>query len=79
MQTIFLVLPQAGEKVGIVGRTGSGKSSLFQCLFRMTEVESGQVYIDNVNIRTLDLEELREHLVIIPQEPFLFRQVIFQL
>ena len=64
---------KAGEKVGVVGRTGSGKSSLFQCLFRLTEIESGEIHIDNVNIKLLDLDELRNQLVIIPQQPFLFR------
>ena len=64
---------RAGEKVGVVGRTGSGKSSLFQCLFRLTEIEAGEVHIDNVNIKLLDLDELRGQLVIIPQQPFLFR------
>jgi len=63
---------KAGEKVGIVGRTGSGKTSLFQTLYRLVEIESGEIYIDNVNISQLELEELREHLVIIPQQPFLF-------
>lgn len=67
---------KAAEKIGIVGRTGSGKSSLFHCLFRLTEIESGEVYIDTVNIKMLDLEELREQLVIIPQEPFLFSGTI---
>eukprot|EP00092_Neocalanus_flemingeri_P010518 GFUD01011332.1.p1 GENE.GFUD01011332.1~~GFUD01011332.1.p1 ORF type:complete len:1535 (+),score=298.00 GFUD01011332.1:327-4607(+) len=67
---------KAAEKVGIVGRTGSGKSSLFHCLYRLTEIESGEVYIDTVNIKMLDLEELREQLVIIPQEPFLFSGTI---
>ena len=64
---------KGGEKLGLVGRTGSGKSSLFQCLFRLTEIESGEIHIDNVNIKLLDLDELRRHLVIIPQQPFLFR------
>jgi len=63
---------RAAEKVGIVGRTGSGKSSIFQCLYRLIELESGEIYIDNVKISQLELGELREHLVIIPQHPFLF-------
>merc|ERR1719192_1762444 len=67
---------RAGEKVGVVGRTGSGKSSLFHCLFRLTEIESGEIHIDNVNIKLLDIEELRAQLVIIPQQPFLFHGTV---
>merc|ERR1719397_666192 len=67
---------KSGEKIGVVGRTGSGKSSLFHCLFRLTEIESGEIYIDNVNIRMLDIEELRAQLVIIPQQPFLFNGTV---
>ena len=64
---------KSAEKIGVVGRTGSGKSSLFYCLFRLTEIESGEIHIDNVNIKLLDIEELRAQLVIIPQQPFLFQ------
>ena len=64
---------KSAEKIGVVGRTGSGKSSLFHCLFRLTEIESGEIHIDNVNIKLLDIEELRAQLVIIPQQPFLFQ------
>lgn len=47
------------EKVGIVGRTGSGKTTLFQILFRLAEICSGEVQIDGVNIQSLSLFDLR--------------------
>ena len=61
------------EKVGIVGRTGSGKSSIFQVLFRTADLVNGEVTIDGVNINLLNLAELRSILTIIPQQPFLFK------
>ncbi|NXI42835.1 MRP7 protein, partial [Galbula dea] len=66
----FTIYP--GEKVGIVGRTGSGKSTLFLALFRMLELKSGQILLDGVDSRLVGLEELRSRLAIIPQDPFLF-------
>jgi ATP-binding cassette subfamily C (CFTR/MRP) protein 10 len=61
----------AGEKIGICGRTGSGKSSLFMSLFRGAEINSGSICIDKINIANLDLSDLREKMSIIPQDPFL--------
>ncbi|NWS54998.1 MRP7 protein, partial [Chunga burmeisteri] len=66
----FTIYP--GEKVGIVGRTGSGKSTLFLALFRMLELKSGRILLDGVDSQLVGLEELRSRLAIIPQDPFLF-------
>lgn len=61
-----------GSKVGIVGRTGAGKSSLLQALFRLSPVESGQIYIDGVDVLRMQPKEVRSRLAAIPQDPFVF-------
>uniref|UniRef100_A0A672QTA2 Multidrug resistance-associated protein 1 n=1 Tax=Sinocyclocheilus grahami TaxID=75366 RepID=A0A672QTA2_SINGR len=63
---------EGGEKVGIVGRTGAGKSSLTLGLFRIIEAAQGEICVDGVNIAELGLHELRSRITIIPQDPVLF-------
>jgi ABC-type multidrug transport system fused ATPase/permease subunit len=62
----------AGSRVGIIGRTGSGKSTLILSLLRLIEPSSGSIEIDGIDLSTLALSELRGALSVVPQEPILF-------
>lgn len=64
------------EKIGVVGRTGAGKSSMFNTLFRIVESESGTVLIDDYDIREFGVQDLRKALGIIPQVPVLFSGIL---
>ncbi|KAF2200266.1 P-loop containing nucleoside triphosphate hydrolase protein [Delitschia confertaspora ATCC 74209] len=63
---------QPRQRVGVIGRTGSGKSSLTLSLFRVLEAERGSIVIDGIDISTIRLSDLRSRLAIIPQDPVLF-------
>jgi len=63
---------ESGEKIGIVGRTGAGKSSFIQTLFRMGTLIHGEIIIDNIDIATVGLDDVRRRISIIPQDPVLF-------
>ena len=58
----------AGEKVGVCGRSGAGKSSLLTALYRVVELESGSILIDGINIGAIGMHDLRSKLTIVPQE-----------
>jgi len=75
LKSISLVI-KAGEKIGIVGRTGSGKSSMMLGLLRIIEASAGKIVIDGIDIASLSLEQLRSNINIILQEHFLFTGTI---
>ncbi|KAJ3476686.1 hypothetical protein NLG97_g9045 [Lecanicillium saksenae] len=66
----------AGERLGVVGRTGAGKTSLVNALLRFIEVGAGAIYIDDTDIASIKIAHLRRSISVIPQDPFLFSDTL---
>jgi|TARA_B110000285_G_C15022023_1_gene562107 ABC-type multidrug transport system fused ATPase/permease subunit len=67
---------EAGSSVGIVGQTGSGKSTIMRLLYRFYDIQSGQILIDGQDIKEMSLADLRSHIAIVPQDCVLFNDTV---
>ncbi len=67
---------RAGQRVGLIGFSGSGKTSLVNLLLRFYDIHSGEILIDNCNIKNFSIDNLRKHITVISQEPILFHRTI---
>ncbi len=66
----FMIMP--GEKIGFVGSSGSGKSTIFNLITKLYPLEQGNIYIDDIDIKEINYNSLRSHLALIPQNPYIF-------
>ncbi len=65
-----------GEKIGLVGPSGGGKTTITKLILRLSDLSSGEIYIDNQNIASIKQDSLREHIAFVPQEPILFHRTL---
>ena len=64
---------RSGSKIGVVGRTGAGKSSLITALLRLSELDEGSITVDGIDLSKISLFHLRSAIAVIPQDPVLFQ------
>lgn len=64
---------EAGHRIGVVGRTGAGKSTICLCLSRILEATAGSISVDGIDISKLNLVDLRSRITVIPQDPVMFK------
>ncbi len=74
----FNLTIRAGEKIGLVGHSGSGKSSLIKLLARNYDIQGGAILLDNTDIADVTQDSLRRHIALIPQEPSLFNRTVME-
>lgn len=74
----FNIKLEPNKKIAIVGKSGQGKSTLFNLITRVFDVKEGLITLDDINIKDLTEEELRKHISIIRQEPFIFNRTILE-
>ena len=67
---------EAGTRVGIVGQTGSGKSTIMRLLYRFYELQEGEILVDGTNIKQMKVDDLRHNIAIVPQDCILFNDTI---
>ncbi|NMA86842.1 MAG: ABC transporter ATP-binding protein [Tissierellia bacterium] len=67
---------EEGKTLAIVGRTGSGKTTLVNLLLRLYDIEKGEIFLDNINIKDIKIKDLRENIAYVPQDNFLFSTTI---
>jgi ABC-type multidrug transport system fused ATPase/permease subunit len=75
LKGVSLKIPH-GSKVGIVGRTGAGKTTFISCLYRNFDDYEGDIFLDGLELRQVDLKELRSGITVIPQDPYLFHDTL---
>ncbi|MDR3678795.1 MAG: ABC transporter ATP-binding protein [Flavipsychrobacter sp.] len=73
----FTLHVKAGQKVALIGKTGSGKSTIAHLLLRMYDPQQGNVVLDGTNVRTMQLQELRRQVAYTPQEAYLFSDTVY--